>query len=233
MKVIVTGGTGFLGTEILKQCVANPEITSIIALARRDLSPEWQAEKKITTLKVKDFGTYSPEELKVLEGADGCFWALGTTPDRARHMTNEELKTVNEDWPTNAAKVWSQWPLPNGRVFRFIFTSGSLVPDPADLDQKLYFGEYMRKGRAYTERNLLEISKEGKLDAYITKPGFITNGHPLLWKITFGKWWVSKEAVAASYLDILFNGNEKKALWNDDLRVVGAEALKKFAAQKK
>ncbi|RVD80178.1 uncharacterized protein DFL_008083 [Arthrobotrys flagrans] len=232
MKVIVTGGTGFLGTEILRQCVANPRITSIIALARRDLAPEWQAEKKITTLKVTDFGTYSPEDLKVLEGAEGCFWALGTTPDRGRHMTNEELKTVNEDWPTNAAKAWSQWPLPDGDVFRFVFTSGSLVPDPANLDQKLWFGESMRKGRAYTEQNLLELAKAGKLDAYITKPGFITTGEPLLWKLAFGKGYVSKEAVTACYLDLLFNGNEKKVLWNPDLRSVGAEALKKLAAEK-
>ncbi|KAK6357700.1 hypothetical protein TWF718_002009 [Orbilia javanica] len=232
MKVIVTGGTGFLGTEILRQCVANPKITSIIALSRRDLKPEWQAEKKITTLKVTDFGTYSPEDLKVLEGAEGCFWTLGTTPDKGRHMTNEELKTVNEDWPTNAAKAWSQWPLPDGKVFRFVFTSGSLVPDPEHLDQKLWFGEYMRKGRAYTEQNLFEIAKTGKLDAYVAKPGFITNGEPLWLKLAFGKGVVSKEAVTASYLDILFNGNEKKVLWNHDLRVVGAEALKKLAEEK-
>ncbi|KAF3087275.1 hypothetical protein TWF569_008950 [Orbilia oligospora] len=232
MKVIVTGGTGFLGAEILRQCVANPEITSIIALARRDLSQEWQAEKKITTLKIKDFGTYSPEDLKVLEGAEGCFWALGTTPDKARHMTNEELKTVNEDWPTNAAKAWSQWPLPDGKVFRFVFTSGSLVPSPEDLDQKLWFGEYMRKGRAYTEQNLLGIAKEGKLDAYVAKPGFITTGTPLFGRLTFGKWWVSKEAMTAGYLDLLLHGNEKKVFWNDDLRHLGAEAQKKFAAKK-
>ncbi|KAK6508860.1 hypothetical protein TWF481_003626 [Arthrobotrys musiformis] len=232
MKVIITGVTGFLGTEILRQCVANPKITSIIALARKDLAPEWQAEKKITTLKITDFGTYSPEDLKVLEGADGVFWTLGTTPDKGRHMTPEQLKTINEDWPTNAAKLWSQWPLPDGRVFRFIFTSGSLVPDPEQLDEKLWFGEVMRKGRAYTELNLFEIAKTGKLDTYIAKPGFITNGEPLLLKLAFGKGYVSKEAVAACYLDLLFNGNEKKVLWNPDLRSVGAAALKKLVAEK-
>ncbi|KAK6535859.1 hypothetical protein TWF281_000109 [Arthrobotrys megalospora] len=232
MKVIVTGATGFLGTEILRQCVASPHITSVIALARRDLGPEWQAEKKITTLKVKDFGAFSDEELEVLKGADGCFWTLGTTPDKAKSMTAEEMKTVNEDWPTNAAKAWSQWPLPDGRVFRFIYTSGFLASPAEALDQKLWFAEEMRKGRAYTERNLFEIVKTGKLDVYLTKPAFITNGEPLLGRLFLGRGSVSKEAMTACYIDLLLNGNEKKILLNADLRNIGAAALEKFAAEK-
>ncbi|KAK6362645.1 hypothetical protein TWF730_000100 [Orbilia blumenaviensis] len=232
MKVIVTGPTGFLGAEILRQCVASPKITSIIAIARRDLAPEWQAEQKITTLKVNDFGTYSEQDLEVLKGAEGCFWTLGSTPNRALKMTPEEVKTVNEDWPTNAAKTWSQLPLPDGKIFRFVYTSGALVPPVEDLDKKLWFGEDMRKRRTYTERNLFDIAKTGKLDVYIAKPGFITTGEPFLWQLTLGKGYVSKEAMTAGYLDLVFTGSEQKILWNHDLRTFGAAALKKFAAEK-
>ena len=44
---------------------------------------------------------------------------------------------------------------------------------------------------------------------------------------------MTKEALTAGYLDLLFNGNEKKVFWNDDLKRIGAEAQKKFAAEKK
>ncbi|CAG8983331.1 hypothetical protein HYALB_00007459 [Hymenoscyphus albidus] len=39
MKLIVTGATGFVGTEVLRQALRNPEITEIIALARKHVDP--------------------------------------------------------------------------------------------------------------------------------------------------------------------------------------------------
>jgi uncharacterized protein YbjT (DUF2867 family) len=37
MKLIVTGATGFIGTEVIRQVLSNPTITSIIALARKPI----------------------------------------------------------------------------------------------------------------------------------------------------------------------------------------------------
>ncbi|KAF7904247.1 hypothetical protein EAF00_001581 [Botryotinia globosa] len=38
MKLVVAGSTGFVATELIKQALSSPEITSIIALARRETS---------------------------------------------------------------------------------------------------------------------------------------------------------------------------------------------------
>jgi uncharacterized protein YbjT (DUF2867 family) len=36
MKLIIAGSTGFVATEIIRQAIRNPSITSIVALARRE-----------------------------------------------------------------------------------------------------------------------------------------------------------------------------------------------------
>lgn len=71
MKVILTGCTGFIGNGIMQECIANPEVTSIIALSRRDLPI---TNPKIKVVIMKDFLSYSEEVLKELSGADACIW---------------------------------------------------------------------------------------------------------------------------------------------------------------
>jgi nucleoside-diphosphate-sugar epimerase len=74
MKVILTGVTGFIGSEVLTQCCANPEITSIIALTRRPLSADITKDPQVEVIVMKDFNTYSKEVIQQLEGADACIW---------------------------------------------------------------------------------------------------------------------------------------------------------------
>jgi hypothetical protein len=75
MKVILLGSTGFVGKEVFNQCLKNPDITSLIALSRRDLPlPEAAANSKLTVVIVKDFKAYSDSVLEQLKGADACIW---------------------------------------------------------------------------------------------------------------------------------------------------------------
>ncbi len=74
MKVILSGVTGFIGSEVLNQCRANPEITSIIALSRRPLSTDITKDPQVEIIVMKDFTTYSKEVIEQLEGADACIW---------------------------------------------------------------------------------------------------------------------------------------------------------------
>lgn len=74
MKVILTGVTGFIGSEVFTQCCANPAITSIIALTRRPLSANITKDPQVEIIIMKDFITYSKEVIEQLEGADACIW---------------------------------------------------------------------------------------------------------------------------------------------------------------
>ncbi|GAT22903.1 nucleoside-diphosphate-sugar epimerase [Aspergillus luchuensis] len=67
MKIILTGSTGFIGHEILTQCLRNPHITSIIALSRRPLPTN---NPKLTVRLVDGFLTYPESLLQELRGAE-------------------------------------------------------------------------------------------------------------------------------------------------------------------
>lgn len=85
MKLIVAGSTGFVGTELIRQALSNPTITSIAALARRPTTVPLNAGPGADSAKLKsviceDFGNY-PESVKQdLAGADACIWYYKHSP---------------------------------------------------------------------------------------------------------------------------------------------------------
>ena len=79
MKLIVTGATGFVGTEVIRQSLHNPKITSVIALARRPVSTPSNLDQdadlsKLHSVTLKDYDVYSDEVKKHFAGADACIW---------------------------------------------------------------------------------------------------------------------------------------------------------------
>jgi hypothetical protein len=77
MKLIIAGSTGFVATEIIRQAIRLPAVTSIIALSRRETStpsaPDGDASK-LKSVICDDFINYSDEVKKELVGADACIW---------------------------------------------------------------------------------------------------------------------------------------------------------------
>jgi N-acetyl-gamma-glutamylphosphate reductase len=81
MKLIVAGSTGFLATEIIRQALAHPGVTSVLALARRETpipkNLKLKADsKKLKSVVCQDFGNYSEEVKRQLAGADACIWRV-------------------------------------------------------------------------------------------------------------------------------------------------------------
>lgn len=74
MKFILTGCTGFIGCEVLSQCLRNPTITSVVALSRRKLPNAVSNDPKLKVVIMKDFNSYPEPVLKELAGADACIW---------------------------------------------------------------------------------------------------------------------------------------------------------------
>lgn len=72
MKVIVTGVTGLVGSTILRQCIKDPRITSVVALSRRKLPAEISGDKKVTIIIHEDFSQYPDQLLQELNGAEAC-----------------------------------------------------------------------------------------------------------------------------------------------------------------
>lgn len=76
MKFVLTGCTGFIGGEVLAQCLRNPAITSIIALSRRNLPDAVTKDPKLQVVVMEDFNSYPDSVLKGLSGANACIWCF-------------------------------------------------------------------------------------------------------------------------------------------------------------
>ena len=77
MKVVLSGSTGFMGGEVLTQCLNHPSITSVLVLTRRD--PEDLAQNpKAKVIIVKDFTSYDEITINELKTADAAIWCMGT-----------------------------------------------------------------------------------------------------------------------------------------------------------
>jgi hypothetical protein len=77
MKLIVAGSTGYVATEVIRQAISNPKITSIIALARRETAVPADAGENASKLKsviCNDFSNYPEDVKKELAGANACIW---------------------------------------------------------------------------------------------------------------------------------------------------------------
>ncbi len=90
MKIILTGATGFVGGEILKQLIADPAVTQISCVTRRIVNAECPKVK----LVVRDnFMDYDSALLDDLADHSACIWALGGkasdlgTPDVFEQIT--------------------------------------------------------------------------------------------------------------------------------------------------
>ncbi|CBF78288.1 putative nucleoside-diphosphate-sugar epimerase [Aspergillus nidulans FGSC A4] len=172
MRVILTGVTGQIGQELLTQCLANPSITSIIALTRRDLST---THPKLRTYKMteSDFISYSnPDLVQDLRSASACLWTIGLTPSKARRADDELKRRVSLDYLSAAATAFTKDLQPNSaRKFRFIFVSGAVV----ERDQKKalwYWGDF-RRLRGESENILIRHEEKNPdvFEVHVMRPG--------------------------------------------------------------
>ena len=74
MKVIITGATGLVGSALVKQCIADERISSVILLARKEPPAEVLKNAKTTFISHQDFSQYPNELLEQMKGAQGCLW---------------------------------------------------------------------------------------------------------------------------------------------------------------
>lgn len=79
MQLIIAGASGYLATEVVRQALSLPKITSVIALARRQVSaPDNLGPgadvSKLKSVVVKDYDEYSEDAKSQFAKADACIW---------------------------------------------------------------------------------------------------------------------------------------------------------------
>jgi dTDP-4-dehydrorhamnose reductase len=79
MQIVVAGASGYLGKELIRQSLYLPKITSVIALARRQVDlPDGLGSdadpSKLQSVVLKNYYEYPEEILKQFASVDGCIW---------------------------------------------------------------------------------------------------------------------------------------------------------------
>ena len=73
MKLVLTGSTGWIGGQVLKQCLEDPRIDSLVILSRRNM-PKLDGNPKTKVIVMSDFLHYPDNVLYELDGSDACIW---------------------------------------------------------------------------------------------------------------------------------------------------------------
>lgn len=217
MKVILTGCTGFIGNEVLNQCLQNPSIAAVVVLSRRALDIRESDHPKLTVRIIDNFLSYPELLLQDLDGAQACIWTLGKAV-----MTDMNLaREIHVDYPLAAAKAFDTAfgaRMPAGKKFRFIFCSGVLAE--RDQNKSLWMAGEYRRIRGMAENELVAYAKEHSrtFEAYIVRPGMVVPSDAYLKYMVFGLFSAIKvDALGSAMIETALNGSEKQILENSDM----------------
>ncbi|KAL7916748.1 hypothetical protein GGI35DRAFT_485892 [Trichoderma velutinum] len=171
MKIVLAGSSGFIGQEVLEQCIRNPAVSSIVALSRRQLKDPYATDPKVQVIIVDDYLSYTSSTLQATDGARACIWSLG----KAWIPDNATTRRVCVDYPLAAARAFAQQHKASQaeNKFRFVYLSGGAVE--RDQSKSLWFQQDYRKIRGQAETELLAHAKENSdvFESYIMRPGMV------------------------------------------------------------
>jgi len=241
MKIILGGSTGFVATELIKQALSNPAVTTIVGLARRETPvPENLApgadSSKLKSVICNDFENYDESVKKQLAGADACIWLIGVTPSQLKTMTPAESRKICYNYAVYALETISKLPREGsmGKPFRFIYVSGA--KSERDQTKKPFpLGEYLLM-RGEVENYVLNHAKESNttVDVCIAKPGLIDAPGRMgivmkvvstIGRTIIGLPKVDVSEISATLLAQAVGPIEKDTLLNEDLIRIGGKAL--------
>jgi uncharacterized protein YbjT (DUF2867 family) len=111
MKVILFGATGMVGQGVLRECLLDASVESVLAVGR---SPTGQRHAKLREIMHDNFLDYSAIEPQ-LAGYDTCFFCLGVS---SVGMSEQRYRHLTYDITMAAAKALSK--LNPGMVFVYV-----------------------------------------------------------------------------------------------------------------
>jgi uncharacterized protein YbjT (DUF2867 family) len=157
MKIILFGATGMVGQGVLRECLSDPSVTSVLAVGR---SPTGRTHPKLREVLHQDFLDYADIEPQ-LAGYDACFFCLGVT---SVGQTEERYRHLTYDITLAAARTLAK--LNPGMVFIYVTGRGTDSTERGSL--------MWARVKGKTENDLLKLPFKA---AYMFRPAAIQPLH--------------------------------------------------------
>ena len=181
MKVILFGATGMVGQGVLRECLLDADVESVLAVGR---SPTGQRHAKLREIVHDNFLDYSGVESQ-LAGFDACFFCLGVS---SVGMSEERYRHLTYDITMAAARTLAK--LNPDMVFTYVTGRGT---DSTEQGRLMW-----ARVKGKTENDLLKLPFKA---AYMFRPAGIQPLHGVRSKTT----WVQAIYVASAPLLSLLN----------------------------
>ena len=181
MKVILFGATGMVGQGVMRECLIDPEVETVLAVGRSPTGVQNAKLREIVHDNFLDFSTI----LSQLAGYDACFFCLGVS---SVGMSEERYRHLTYDITLAAATTLSK--LNPGMVFVYVTGQGT---DSTEQGRLMW-----ARVKGKTENDLLKLPFKA---AYMFRPAGIQPLHGVRSKTT----WVQAIYVATGPLLSLLN----------------------------
>ncbi len=166
MKVVVYGGTGMLGQALLRECLLDPGVESVLTVGRRATG---QRQPKLRELVLPDLFDHSSIAAE-LSGLDACFFCLGVS---SAGMSEADYRRVTHDLTMAAARALAA--ASPGMTFHYVTGAGT---DSTGKGRTMW-----ARVKGETENELLAMASSGLFRAaYMYRPGYIQPMHGVVSK---------------------------------------------------
>src|SRR4030088_892232 len=156
MKVVLFGASGMVGQGVLRECLLDGGVESVLAVGR---SLSGQTHAKLREIVHNDFLDFSGIESE-LAGFDACFFCLGVS---SVGMSEERYRHLTYDITLAAAKTLAK--LNPQMVFVYVTGRGT---DSSERGRSMW-----ARVKGKTENDLLKLPFKA---AYMFRPAYI---HPV------------------------------------------------------
>jgi len=220
MRVVLFGATGMVGQGVLRECLLDPDVESVLSVGR---TATGQSHVKLRELVHRDFLDFSPIESE-LSGFDACFFCLGVS---SAGMKEDDYRRITYDFTMAAARTLAR--LNPGMTFVYVSGMGT---DSSERGRTMW-----ARVKGQTENALLRMPFQA---AYMFRPGVIVPLHgiksrtalyripymlmapllPLL-EAAFPKYVTTTERLGRAMIHVAKQGAAKAVLESSDINAVG------------
>ncbi len=226
MKVILFGATGMVGQGVLRECLLDGGVESVLAIVR---SSTGQSHAKLRELIHRDFTDFSGVAAE-LTGYDATFFCLGIS---SLGMKEADYRHVTYDFTLAPARVLAE----RNPGMTFIYVSGSGT-DSTEQGKSMW-----ARVKGATENAVLKLPFKS---AYMFRPGAIQPLHGITSKTRAYRWAINvmrplfpamralfprsiitTEQVGRAMIAVARGGAEKTLLENQDIAAIAGRATPK------